>query len=130
MNDKLAFLKETTPFNLLPEEVLTGIAELLQEVKHKKDTLLYQQEITKMRGVDIIHTGSYESFFYDGNEEKRDVENLERGNSYGGISVLLNKKRSLKTVIAKKGTVIYFLHRKDFRSLCVAYEDFFQHYTS
>lgn len=130
MNDRVAFLKEIIPFNLLPEEVLTGIAELLQEVKHKKDTLLYQQEITKMRGVDIIQTGSYESFFYDGNEQKRDVEQLHRGNSYGGISVLLNKKKSLKTVIAKSGTVIYFLHRRDFRSLCAAYEDFFQYYTS
>ena len=44
--------------------------------------------------------------------------------------MLLNRKRSLRTVIAKKGTVVYFLPRKDFRALCNAYEEFFHHFTA
>lgn len=123
------FLKDVIPFNLLPVDVLAGVADLLHEVSYSKDTVVYQQEITKMKGVDIIVEGEYESFFYDSDQNKRLLEKHHSGFCYGGVSLLLNRKRSLRTVIAKKGTVIYFLPRKDFRALCHAYEDFFHHFT-
>ncbi|WP_276497234.1 DUF294 nucleotidyltransferase-like domain-containing protein [Pontibacter litorisediminis] len=130
MTDRLEFLKTVKPFNLLPEEVLLGVADLLQEVKYTKDTAIYLQEVTKMKGVDLIAQGEYESFFYDSEQNKRLVEHHQRGYCYGGISVLLNRKRSLRSVIAKKGTVVYFLPRRDFRQLCQGYEDFFHHFTA
>nr|WP_294893869.1 DUF294 nucleotidyltransferase-like domain-containing protein [uncultured Pedobacter sp.] len=129
MKDKLAFLQETSPFNKLPIDVLTGVAEVLEEVSYPKEKLIYQQEITKMKGLDMIVEGEYESFFYDGNNDKRDVEKLHHGNLFGGISVLLNRKKALKSVVAKKGTSVYVLPRKHFRALCHAYESFFQFFT-
>lgn len=123
------FLKNVVPFNLLPDDVVGGVADLLHEISYSKDTLIYQQEITKMKGVDIIVKGEYESFFYDSSHNKRLNENHGPGFCYGGVSVLLNRKRSLRTVIAKKGTLVYFLPRKDFRALCHAYENFFHHFT-
>jgi CBS domain-containing protein len=129
MNDILPFLKTVKPFDLLPEEVLTGIVDLLQEVRYKKETVIYHQEQTKMRGVDLIAEGEYEAFFYDSAQNKRLVEHYQKGICYGGISVLLNKKKSIRTVIAKKGTLVYFLHRNDFKALCRAYEAFFHHFT-
>lgn len=130
MSDKLEFLKTVKPFNILPEEVLLGVAELLQEVRYTKDTAVYLQEVTKMKGVDIVAEGEYETFFYDSEQNKRLVEYFSSGFVYGGISVLLNRKRSLRSVIAKKGTVVYFLPRRDFRQLCKAYEEFFHFFTS
>ncbi|PTX21396.1 CBS domain-containing protein [Pontibacter mucosus] len=130
MTDKLAFLKTVKPFHLLPEEVLRGVADLLQEVRYTKDTALYHQEVTKMKGVDLIAAGEYESFFYDSEQNKRVVEHHHSGYCYGGISVLLNRKRSLRSVIAKKGTLVYFLPRRDFRQLCQGYENFFHHFTA
>ena len=130
MNNKLEFLKTVTPFNTLPEDVLVGVAKELKEVSYKNDTTIYQQDVTMMKGVDIIVEGSYESFFYDSTGNKRLVETHEPGFCYGGVSVLLNRRRSLRTVIAKKGTTVYFLHRKEFRVLCKAYEDFFLHFTA
>ena len=53
---RVEFLKNVIPFNLLPEEVLIGVADLLHEVKYVKDTVIYQQELTKMKGIDIIVT--------------------------------------------------------------------------
>ncbi|WP_017259299.1 DUF294 nucleotidyltransferase-like domain-containing protein [Pedobacter arcticus] len=129
MENKLAFLQQTTPFSTLPLDVLTTVAEVLEEVHYPKDKLIYQQEITKMKGVDMIINGEYESFFYDGNNDKRDLEHLHSGKLFGGISVLLNRKKALKTVIAKKGTQVYILPRKYFRELCNAYESFFQYFT-
>ncbi|WPP48309.1 DUF294 nucleotidyltransferase-like domain-containing protein [Catalinimonas niigatensis] len=130
MSDILSFLKTVKPFDLLPEEVLTGIVDLLQEVYHTKETVIYHQEKTKMKGIDIIVEGEYEAFFYDSGQNKRLVEQYTKGFCYGGISVLLNKKKSIRTVIAKKGTLVYFLHRNDFKALCRAYDAFFHHFTA
>ncbi|MEJ7679931.1 MAG: cyclic nucleotide-binding domain-containing protein [Segetibacter sp.] len=102
MNDRLEILKHAIPFNILPEDVLLGVADLLEEVKYNKETVIYHQQVTKMKGVDIIVKGEYESFFYDSSYNKRSAEIHHEGYCYGGISILLNRKRSLKTVIAKK----------------------------
>lgn len=130
MNNRFEFLKKVTPFNLLPNDVLLGVVDLLQEVKHTTEAIIYHQEVSKMKGVDIIVEGAYESFFYDSAQNKRLTETHRTGYCYGGISVLLNRKRSLRTVIARKGTVVYFLPRKDFRALCQAYEEFFRYFTT
>jgi CBS domain-containing protein len=130
MVQRLEFLSKVSPFNLLPAEVLEEIADQLQEIRYSKDTVIYQQEVTKMRGVDIVAEGEYESFFYDSQQNKRLLEHHHSGYCYGGISVLLNRKQSIRTVIAKRGTTVFFLHRKDFRSLCKTYEEFFQYFTS
>ncbi|MDB5191861.1 MAG: signal transduction protein [Segetibacter sp.] len=129
MRDRFTFLKSAVPFRLLPDDVLQSLVDLLQEKKYIKDAVIYHQEQTSLRGVDIIVEGGYESFFYDSLQDKRVLECHKPGDSYGGISVLLNKKKSIKTVIAKKGTLVYFLHRKHFRELCHAYEEFFHHFT-
>ncbi|WP_295649354.1 DUF294 nucleotidyltransferase-like domain-containing protein [uncultured Mucilaginibacter sp.] len=130
MMSRLEFLKQHEPFSLLPEEVLQQVAPQLQEVWYSKDTLIYQQEITKLRGVDLIVEGEYESFFYDSAQNKRQLQVHIPGYCYGGISVLLNGRMSIRTVIAKKGTTVYFLHRRDFRALCRDYDDFFQYFSS
>ncbi|CAM3666823.1 DUF294 domain-containing protein [Mucilaginibacter galii] len=130
MNERVAYLQSITPFNLLPLEVLEGVAEQLQEVSYHKDKVIYQQETTKLKGIDIIVKGEYESFFYDSAQDKRLIEHHEPGFCFGGVSVLLNRRQSLRTVIAKKGTLVYFLHRRDFRALCKAYDDFFVYFTA
>lgn len=130
MNQRLEFLKNIIPFNALPVSVLEGVAGQLQEINYQKDTVIYQQEISMMKGVDIIVAGSYESFFYDSTGNKRLVETHDPGFCYGGVSVLLNRRQSLRTVIAKKGTKVYFLHRKEFKALCKSFEDFFLYFTA
>ncbi|MCW3105606.1 MAG: hypothetical protein JWQ09_112 [Segetibacter sp.] len=130
MMERIEVLKKTTPFDLLPEDVLMEVAELLEEVKYNKELVIYQQEITKMNRVDIVVKGEYESFFYDSAQNKRNIQLHHSFYVYGGISVLLNRKRSLKTVIVKKGTTVYTLARKDFTELCKTFEKFFHYFTA
>jgi len=130
MTQKLDILKKSSPFNLLPDDVLIGVAELLEEVKYNKEAIIYNQEVTTMNGVDIIVNGEYQSFFYDSSQNKRCLELHSAGYCFGGISILLNRERSLKTVIAKKGTFVYTLHRNDFTDLCKSFESFFHHFTA
>jgi len=127
--EQLDFLKKTEPFNLLPEEALASTAQQLQKVTYDKEIVIYQQEITKMKGVDVIISGGYESFFYDSMHNRQLVENHREGFCFGGQSILLNRNRSLRTVIAKEGTEVYFLPRKNFKALCQTFEAFFQFFT-
>lgn len=130
MSDRLAILQKSVPFNLLPKDVLIGVADDLKEVAYTKDAVIYNQEVTKMHHVDIIVKGEYESFFYDDLQNKKLIELHKQGFCYGGISLLLNRKRSLKTVLAKKGTVVYTLPRKVFAELCRSFEPFFHYFTA
>ncbi|WP_207433086.1 DUF294 nucleotidyltransferase-like domain-containing protein [Sabulibacter ruber] len=127
--NRLQFLKSVKPFHLLGDDVLLGVTDLLEEVTYSKDTVIYHQEATKLRGVDMIVEGEYESFFYDSAQNKRVLEHHGPGYCYGGVSMLLNRKKSLRTVIAKKGTVVYHLPKKDFRALAKANENFLHYFT-
>ncbi len=130
MQNVVELLKQTKPFDLLPESVLAGIADSLIITKYSKDTLAYRQEITAMQGVDILVQGEYETFFFDAAENKRSIEVHHSPYCFGGISVLLNRTKALKSVMAKKGTIVYNLPRQEFLALCSAYEEFFQFYTT
>lgn len=130
MSNLIEILKNTKPFDTLPDSVLEGIAESLIQTSYSRDTLAYRQEVTEVKGVDIIIKGEYETFFFDASENRRSIEIHHPLYCFGGISILLNRKKALKSVMAKKGTVVYSLPRKEVLKLCQAYDDFFQHFTT
>ncbi len=129
MDNRYDFLKNILPFSLLPDGVLQHTATLLGEILYKKDGIIYRQEVTRLKGIDIIAEGEYEVFFYDSNHNKRLTEIFKRGDCYGGISELLNGKKSLCTVSVKKDTLVYTLPRKAFAALCKNHDAFYQHFT-
>ncbi|ULT22280.1 hypothetical protein KUH03_22805 [Sphingobacterium sp. E70] len=100
--DILALLKSTHPFKVLPETVQISLIELMYPHRFTKDTLVYRQNITDMEGVDLIQKGEYETFFLDSSDNKRLIEIHHTPYCFGGISVLLNRTKALKSVIAKK----------------------------
>lgn len=129
MDNRIGFLKNVVPFNLLPDDVLAETANLLIEVRFNKDGIIYRQGVSKLKGIDIIVEGEYETFFYDSRHNKRLIEIYHRGEYYGGMTELLIKKKSLRTVFVKKGTLVYTLPRKAFNDLCQTFEEFYQHFT-
>ncbi|GEN74262.1 DUF294 nucleotidyltransferase-like domain-containing protein [Chryseobacterium hagamense] len=130
MEHLIPLLQRTPPFSLLPESVLQEVSESMQKRIFHKETLAYHQEVTEMQGVDVIMQGEYQTFFFDASQNKRCVEIHHSPYCFGGISVVLNRVRALKSVMAKKGTVVYTLPKKEFTELCNAYEDFFHYFTS
>ncbi|QBQ41046.1 CBS domain-containing protein [Sphingobacterium psychroaquaticum] len=130
MHSLVDLLRKTKPYDRLPDSLLYSLAEALTKVTYSKDTLAYRQGVTEMAGVDIISKGEYETFFFDGSENRRMIERHSEAYCFGGISVLLNRTKALKSVMAKKGTVVYKLPSKEFLELCNSNEDFFQFYTS
>lgn len=126
----LSILKSTPPFQALPDSLQLSIVDIFNEYRFSKDTLVYRQNITDMDGVDLIVEGEYETFFLDDLDNKRLTEIHHKPYCFGGISVLLNRTKALKSVIAKKGTIIYRLPRKNFIELCNANEEFFHFFTN
>lgn len=130
MDTIVAFLKKVKPFDLLTEQVVMEVATQIEKVEYPRDTLIFRQESSKIRGIEIIVEGGYESFFYDTNQQKRLIESHGPGFCYGGVSVLMNRRKSLRTVMTNQKTTVWFLHRKYFRALCQQYPEFFQHFTT
>lgn len=130
MENLIPLLQRTPPFSLLPESVLSEVAESMQKKIFPKENLAYRQEVTELQGIDIIMEGEYQTFFFDASQNKRCIEIHHSPYCFGGISVVLNRVRALKSVMVKKGTVVYTLPKKEFMELCNANEEFFHYFTS
>lgn len=126
----LSLLKTTQPFQLLPDSVQKSLVDLMTKYTFTKEELLYRQNVTDIEGIDLIYKGEYETFFLDTSENKHSIEIHHHTYCFGGISILLNRKKALKSVMVKKGTTIYRLPRKDFIELCHVNEDFFHFFTN
>lgn len=130
MKDLVPFLKAVKPFDILSPDTLPRVAGQLEEITYKKKSVVYLQDYTSMNGLDILASGEYELFFYDSEQKKRMPEVYGPGCCYGGISLLLNKGRSIRTVVAKKETTIYRLPQQAFKLLCEEDAGFFQYFTT
>jgi CBS domain-containing protein len=130
MENLIPLLQRTPPFSLLSETVLSEVAESMQKKIFPKETLAYRQEVTELQGVDVIMEGEYQTFFFDASQNKRCIEIHHSPYCFGGISVVLNRVRALKSVMVKKGTVVYTLPKNEFMELCNANEEFFHYFTS
>lgn len=127
--NRVEFLQKVEPFNLLPQSVLEEVAGLMKSFEFEKETNVYYQDKTELLSIDIIVEGQYDAFFYDQNQEKKLEKHYTAGFVYGGGSILLNKRKSIRSVVAHKGTKILTLNRDDFKSVCRSYEKFFQYFT-
>ena len=114
MTSKMESVSAVKPFDLLPGGELSELVKELQVKKFESELVLYYQHYSKLKGVDILIKGEYEEFFYDQENEKKRIEYSRPGSVYGGISLLVNKKRSIRTVIVKPGTEIYHLPKSYF----------------
>ncbi len=130
MKEAEKILRNTVPFNLLPDKEIVRISRELEKHHFPSPKIIYHQDYTKLKSVDIISEGAYEIFFYDSDRNKRVVETLAAGEVYGGISVLFNRKRSVRTVRAEAGTTVYTLNRKIFNSLAAEHPEFAQWFSA
>ncbi len=126
MSEKLAFLKTTEPFNLLPEAELESVTKEIREVTYLKQELLYQQNITKVSGLDIVVSGSYSTYIQTSDKQKKSQQQVAVHLTYGAFSILLNKGKSMFTVEVEKETRVYRLSPSYFRKLCKTHDNFYQ----
>lgn len=128
MKERIDFLKSHEPFVQLSDAVLKDLAEQLIEIAFDRSETIYEQHLTKVEGLDIIRSGSYETFFYNSQGKKEAIHELGALDNYGAFSILLNKGKSIFTVSVEKGTRIFRIPGKYFRALCESNEKFYQYF--
>ena len=130
MDEKITFLQSTPPFNLLTEAELLQLSQPIETLSYERNDVLHHQNHQKIKGIEVIVKGSFETFFLDNKNEQRRIEIYQPGEIIGGVSILFNKRKPLKTVVALEDSVTYFIPRKDFKKLCTENEDFFEYFAN
>lgn len=122
------FLDHVDPFSFLPEEELDIIAPNLSMVHYPKGTVLFMQGRSRVGYFYIIQKGSAERYFEEKNHKTmRGV--LTEGDTYGGISILLNDGVSVRTLQVREDAYFYALPKKFFLDICQQHPSFTEYFT-
>ncbi|MDX9786449.1 MAG: DUF294 nucleotidyltransferase-like domain-containing protein [Desulfobacterales bacterium] len=122
------FLSGVPPFSLLPEAELLNISYGIPRVSYSRDTPLFYQGETKVENLYIFQKGSAERYFeQDGVKTLRGT--LGPGDTYGGISILINNGISVRTIQVGAGTSFYMVPKSQFLNLCQKYSAFADYFT-
>jgi CBS domain-containing protein len=123
------FLSNLPLFSGLPEDVLSQLASEISVEKFPKNTILSVQGRTKLELVYIIKEGSLE-LFYESNGKKQLSGSLKPGESFGGVSILMNAGISIRTVKIVDDATLYTLPRKVFLDICNRHHFFYEFFAS
>jgi CBS domain-containing protein len=122
------FLAQVDPFSFLPEEVLDEIATKLSMVHYPKGRVLFMQGRSRVGFFYIIQKGSAERYFEE--KKKKTMRGvLTEGDTYGGISILLNDGISVRTLQVKEDAYFYALPKQIFMEICEAHPSFTEFFT-
>ncbi|MDJ0802022.1 MAG: DUF294 nucleotidyltransferase-like domain-containing protein [Desulfobacterales bacterium] len=121
------FLSQVVPFSFLAAEDLDRMIAALSLIHHSAGTVLFIQGQSQVTYLYIVQKGAAE-LYYEQQGQKTLKGYLSEGDSYGGISMLLNNNISIRTMQAEEDSYFFALPRKDFLDLCQrcpAFSEFF-----
>ncbi len=121
------FLSGLALFSKLSKKEVSFVAGEIEEKKYPKSTILAVQGRTKMDCVYIIKSGSME-LFYETAGQKSIKGLLEPGESFGGVSILMNAGISVRTVQVVADATLYVLSQKVFLEVCTRNKNFYEHF--
>jgi len=128
MEQKISkFLAGYPLFSKLPKKELEFVAGEIAIKKYPKNTILAVQGRTKMDCVYIIHEGSME-LFYETDGQKNIKGNLDPGDTFGGVSILMNAGISVRTVQVVADATLYELPQKTFLEVCTRNKILYEHF--
>ncbi len=124
----LHMLSGTIPFSFLPEDVLEAVAIDISLVKYSAESVLFIQDRSTVDYLYVLQKGAAERY-YEEKDQQILKSMLSEGDIFGGISILLNKGISIRTLRTTEDTSFYILPRKRFKQLCEAYPAFSEYFT-
>ncbi len=97
--------------------------------KVKKDTILLEQEITRVEKLYILSRG-HAQYYYEMNNTKILSGELKIGDNFGGISILLNDAVSIRSLKLLEDSVFMTLKADFFLTLCNENSEFQDYFTN
>lgn len=125
----MQFLYGTAPFSFLPEEALEETAAHLSMVFYPKDTILFYQGTSSVEDLYIVQRGAAERYFEE-NGRKTLFSLMGEGDIFGGISLLVNKGRAVRSLRAVEDSYFFTLPARLFFELCEHYDIFADYFTN
>lgn len=124
----IEFLAKHPPFSFLPEAKLTEIAPLFQMIEYDAGTILFEQGKSRVSELFLLYSGGLELYYQeDGKRILNDL--LSDGDTFGGISFLMNDGVAVRTVAVTEASRFYTLPKKTFLQLCKNYPEFSDYFT-
>lgn len=124
----LTFLSAVAPFSFLPEEAVEKAAAQLTMVFYPKDTVVLYQDSSRVENLYIIHKGAAERY-YEENGRKTLLALLGEGEIFGGISILMNENRAVRTLKTTEDSYFFTLPAQVLLDLCEQHEAFSEYFS-
>lgn len=115
------------PFSLLSMQEQVELTPAVSYEKVEKDTILFEQEITRVEKIYILSKG-HAQYYYELNNTKILSGELHPGDNFGGLSILLNDAISIRSLIVLEDAVFMTLEADCFLTLCkknLSFQDYF-----
>ncbi|WP_340690872.1 putative nucleotidyltransferase substrate binding domain-containing protein [Hydrogenobacter thermophilus] len=124
MLDPERFLKETYPFDRLPEEEIKRISSNLLVRYYSKGETIFTEGSPPLEFLYVIRKGAVVL-----KRDRQNVDYLHEGDSFGYISLLGNTTSS-STAVATEDTILFMIPKPIFLRLVKDYEDLRNFYTN
>ena len=118
-----------TPLSLFSKDRQGQIDNNFTLEKISKDTVLFEQEITKVEKFYILSKGCAK-YYYEQNNKQILTGELNPGDNFGGISILLNDAVSIRSLIALEDCVFTTITADAFLKLCKENQEFQDYFTN
>ena len=128
MKDQVfTFLANQEPFSILPEAELKQMSEGVSAENYSSGHNLCMQGRTKLDHIYIIKDGLLE-LFYESDGEKELSGTLGPGETFGGISILMNAGISVRSVKIIEDATLFLLPKNVFLDICTLHTDLYEYF--
>jgi len=117
------------PFSMLSKKDQEELAPAFSYEKIKENTIFLEQEITRVEKFYILSKG-HAQYYYELNNTKILTGELQPGDNFGGLSILLNDSVSIRSLKALENCVFITLKADFFLTICKANPKFQDYFTN
>lgn len=122
------FLGQTIPFSFLSETDLNTVIRAMSLARYSAGTVIFVQGQSRVDHLLVVHRGAVEIYFQQDNE-KLLKGLLGEGDSYGGISLLMNDGLAIRSLCTQEDTFFFALPKQAFFTLCDRCPPFMEFFT-
>jgi CBS domain-containing protein len=126
--DALKLYSQADPFRLLPKEAIAELAEWTTEIRAPRGQLVAEQAKTQIGKIFYIRKGAIE-LYYEQAGEKTLGARMVAGETFGGISILMNAGVAVRTAKVEDDALFYTIPADRFLALCEAHPRFREYFT-
>ena len=126
--EALKLYSRAKPFRLLPEEAIAELAEWTTEIRAPRGRLVAEQAKTEIGKIFYIRKGAIE-LYYEQDGEKALGARLVAGETFGGISILMNAGVAVRTAKVEDDALFYAIPSERFLALCEKHPPFREYFT-